>query len=129
MQINNNQLMPASPLKTTATAIGQEAKNATSTANVHKQQFDSELNKLVELNQEKSAAFIKSAQQAMNMQGSGSLSNLIGGGSADLEDLADKMNDVRSGLADRQQSMIANPGSGSNSQLLSMLGQARSALL
>ncbi|TKB57324.1 hypothetical protein [Ferrimonas aestuarii] len=130
MNINNASANLELRAKESDLYYQQKKEEAQSKADVHKNEFDGELQQLVELNQAKSKEFLNGAQKLMQSNGTGSLSKIANGGSVDLEDAADKIAEVQDQLNNRRQSMIANPmGSSDSAGLLSMLSDARSALI
>ncbi|WP_028109808.1 hypothetical protein [Ferrimonas futtsuensis] len=120
--------MDQQPAQTKISQVKNPVETTKDRVQVHAQEFDGELAKLMQANEAKSQAFIKEAQGLMQAQGGGTLSQVLGGGAADLTRAADTLKEVESSLGARQQQLLDSPQSLNGGDLLGMLNQARSAL-
>ncbi|WP_417346885.1 hypothetical protein [Ferrimonas sp.] len=121
--------MDQEPAQTKITQAKDKVGATRDKVQVHAQEFDGELAKLMEANEAKSQAFIKEAQGLMQAQGGGTLSQVLGGSAADLTKAADTLKEVETTLGARQQQLLDNPQGLNGGDLLGMLNQAHSALV
>ncbi|BDY04728.1 hypothetical protein [Ferrimonas sp. YFM] len=121
--------MDQEPAQTKISQAKDKVEATKDKVQVHAQEFDGELAKLMEANQAKSQAFIKEAQGLLKAQGGGTLSQVLGGDAADLTEAVDTIKGVQDTLGARQQQLLDNPQGLNGGDLLGMLNQARSALI